>query len=158
MRSRLFSVVFLVVLVVGFSGCGDSNPDMVRMVLPEGDAQAGQQVFVDLKCTVCHTVSGVRGLPAVESEKPGPDLGTSLKGVSRGAIATSIIAPQHVNVEAVELWTDLTAEERVWLGPAQMPPRQETERQPSRMGEYAGVMTIRELTDLVTFLQSTANP
>ena len=158
MRFHLLLALLLLVVVGGCSPGGDSKSGLVRMVLPEGDPAAGQQAFVDLKCTVCHTVSGVRGLPPVESEKPGPDLGTSLKGVSRGAVATSIVAPQHVNVEAVELWTDLTAEERIWLGPGQIPPRQEGERQPSRMGEYAGVMTIRELADLVTFLQSTANP
>lgn len=158
MRFQFLLTLFLVVAMVGCAPGGDSKSEMVRMVLPVGDTAAGQQTFVDLKCTVCHTVSGVRDLPPVESEKPGPDLGTSLKGVSRGAVATSIIAPQHVNVEAVELWTDLTAEERIWLGPGQIPPRQEGERQPSRMGEFSGVMTVRELADLVTFLQSTANP
>jgi len=50
-----------------------------------------------------------------------------------------------------------TPDERVWLGPGQIPPKQEGERKPSRMGEYAGVMTIRELADLVTFLNKSAN-
>lgn len=136
---------------------GDSGSELVRMVLPTGDAAQGQQVFVDLKCTVCHAVSGVPDLPAVEVNPPAPDLGATLRGVSRGAIATSIIAPQHVNVEAVELWTELTPEERIWLGPGQMPPPSEKERQPSRMGEYADVMTVRELTDLISFLESSAN-
>ena len=158
MRFQFLLALLLVVTVVGCAPGGDSKSEMVRMVLPEGDTTAGQQAFVALKCTVCHTVTGVRGLPPVESEKPGPDLGTSLRGVSRGAVATSIIAPQHVNVEAVELWTDLTAEERIWLGPGQIPPRQKGERLPSRMGEFSGVMTVRELADLVTFLHSTANP
>ena len=157
MRYRFVLVLVSLIAVVACSPGGDSKSEMVRMVLPEGNTSAGQQSFVELKCTVCHTVSGVRGLPPVESKDPAPDLGLSLKGVSRGAIATSIIAPQHVNVEAVELWTDLTAEERVWLGPGQIPPKQEGERQPSRMGEYAGVMTIRELADLVTFLDKSAN-
>ena len=158
MRFQFLLALLLVVVVVGCAPGGDSKSELVRMVLPEGDPAAGRQAFVDLKCTVCHTVAGVRGLPPVESEKPGPDLGTSLKGVSRGAVATSIVAPQHVNVEAVQLWTDLTAEERIWLGPGQIPPRQKGERLPSRMGEFSGVMTVRELADLVTFLQSTANP
>jgi hypothetical protein len=157
MRYRFALVLVLLVCVVACSPSGDSKSEMVRMILPEGSASAGQQTFVELKCTVCHTVSGVRGLPPVESKEPGPNLGETLRGVSRGAIATSIIAPQHVNVEAVELWTDLTPEERIWLGPGQIPPKREGERQPSRMGEYAGVMTIRELADLVTFLDSTAN-
>ena len=150
-------IALTLIIVVASLACGpgaDSGSEMVRMVLPAGDAAAGKQTFAELKCTVCHSVSGVSGLPAVESKEPGPDLGRSLKGVSRGAIATSIIAPQHVNVEAVELWTDLTAEERVWLGPGQIPPRSESPREPSRMGEYAGVMTVRDLTDLVTFLRT----
>jgi mono/diheme cytochrome c family protein len=130
---------------------------MVRMVLPEGDAAAGQRAFADLKCASCHEVKGTRGLPPVEATEPGPDLGFSLKGVSRGAIATSIVTPNHVNVEAVELWTELTPEERVWLGPGQIPPRQKADTERSRMREYAGVMTVRELTDLVTFLHSAAN-
>jgi len=158
MRSQFLLALLSLPVVVACGPGGDSKSEMVRMLLPEGDASAGQRAFVELKCTVCHTVSGTQGLPAVESKEPGPDLGVSLKGLSRGAVATSIIAPQHVNVEAVQLWTDLTAEERIWLGPGQIPPRQDTERQPSRMGEYAGVMTVRELIDLVTFLQSTANP
>jgi len=152
--------LFSLLLVVAIAACspgGDSKSEMVKMLLPDGDSRAGQQAFVDLKCTVCHTVRGIRGLPPVENEKPGPDLGVSLKGVSRGAVATSIIAPQHVNVEAVELWMDLTAEERVWLGPGQIPPRQQGERQPSRMGEYAAILTIRDLTDLVSFLDDAAN-
>ena len=157
MQSRFALALMLLVVVVACGPGGDSKSEMVRMVLPEGSATVGQQSFVELKCTVCHTVSGARGLPPVESKEPGPDLGQTLRGVSRGAIATSIIAPQHVNVEAVELWTDLTPEERIWLGPGPIPPKQQGERQPSRMGEYAGVMTIRELADLVTFLDSTAN-
>jgi hypothetical protein len=130
---------------------------MVRMVLPEGDYLAGRQAFIDLKCTVCHPVSGAEGIGVVQSTEPGPNLGISLKGQSRGAVASSVIAPDHVNVEAVELWTDLTAEERVWLGPGQIPPRQQGERKPSRMGNYTGVMTVRQLTDVVTFLHRTAN-
>jgi hypothetical protein len=156
MRYRLLSILLL--LVVACAPGGDSSSQMVRMLLPEGNAAAGRQAFIDLKCTVCHSISGTRGLPAVQSTDPGPDLGVSLVGLSRGAVATSIIAPDHVNVEAVELWTELTDEERVWLGPGQIPPRQPAESKPSRMAEYAGVMTVRQLTDLVTFLSSTANP
>jgi hypothetical protein len=156
MRCRFFSILLL--LVVACAPGGDSSSEMVRMLLPEGDAAAGRQAFIDLKCTVCHSISGTQGLPAVQSTEPGPDLGVSLVGLSRGAVATSIVAPDHVNVEAVELWTELTDEERVWLGPGLIPPRQPAESKPSRMAEYSGVMTVRQLTDLVTFLSSTANP
>ena len=157
MRFLLFLALFPMTTMVACAPGADSTSTMVRMVLPEGDVTAGQQAFADLKCAGCHLVKGTRGLPPLESTEPGPDLGISLKGVPRGAIATSIVAPNHVNAQAVELWTELTQEERVWLGPGQIPPRQEASNERSRMQEYAGVMTIRELTDLVTFLHSAAN-
>lgn len=158
MRCQLLVVLFLLPFVVTCAPSGDSSAQVVRLVLPEGNVEAGRQTFINLKCTVCHTVTGAQGLPAAVSQEPGPDLGVSLAGVSRGAVATSIITPQHVNVEAVELWTDLSDEERVWLGPGLIPPRQGGERRPSRMGEYADITTVRQLTDLVTFLHSTSNP
>lgn len=157
MRVWFFLAVLSLVVLVACAPGDDATSSMVRMVLPEGDAVAGQQAFAEFKCVTCHAVKGTKGLPAVESTEPGPDLGISLRGLSRGAIATSIVAPNHVNVESVEMWTELTPDERVWLGPGQIPPRQKADRERSRMREYSGVMTIRELTDLVTFLRSAAN-
>jgi hypothetical protein len=92
----------------------------------------------------------------VENKEPGPDLGVTLQGQSRSVIVNSIVAPDHVNVEDAGLWTDLTAEERVWLGPGQVPLAQEVERTPSRMGNYLQVMTVRQLTDLVAYLREAA--
>ncbi len=157
MRYRLPSILVLLAAATGCAPGGDSSSEMVRMVLPDGDVATGREAFIDLKCPACHEVSGIQGLPPVEAIPPGPDLGTSLKGVGRGAIASSIIAPAHVNTERVELWTDLTAEERVWLGPGAIPPREKAESRPSRMAAYADVMTVRQLTDLVSFLRSNAN-
>lgn len=157
MRYRLPSILVFLAAATGCAPGGDSPSEMVRMVLPDGDVATGRQAFIDLKCPACHEVSGIQGLPPVEASPPGPDLGTSLKGVGRGAIASSIIAPAHVNTERVELWTDLTSEERVWLGPGAIPPREQAESTPSRMAAYADVMTVRQLADLVTFLRSTAN-
>ena len=150
--------ITLAVALVAIAACGPGgDSEMVSLILPEGEVAAGELAFVNLRCHACHRVSGSPDLPPLETDKPGPDLGLSLKGVSRGAIASSIIAPQHVNVEEVEMWTDLTAEERIWLGPAQLPPRSEAERLPSRMREYTAVMTVRELTDLVSYLHSSAS-
>jgi len=149
--------LLLLAVAVACGPSEDSNSVMVRMVFPKGDAAAGRQAFIDLKCTVCHPVKGSQGLPAVENKEPGPDLGVTLQGQPRSVIVNSIVAPDHVNVEGAELWTDLTAEERVWLGPGLIPMKQEVERTPSRMGNYLQVMTVRELTDLVAYLEATAD-
>ena len=156
MRCRFPLALLLLAVAVACAPSEDSTSVMVRMVLPTGDAAAGRQTFIDLKCTVCHPVRGSQGLPAVENKEPGPDLGVTLQGQSRSVIVNSIVAPDHVNVEDVELWTDLTPEERVWLGPGQVPLAQEVERTPSRMGNYLHVMTVRQLTDLVAYLRQAA--
>ncbi len=157
MRCRFPLALLLLAVAVACAPSEDSNSVMVRMVFPKGDAAAGRQAFIDLKCTVCHPVRGSQGLPAVENKEPGPDLGVTLQGQPRSVIVNSIVAPDHVNVEDAGLWTDLTAEERVWLGPGHVPAKQEVERTPSRMGNYLQVMTVRQLTDLVAYLKSTAD-
>ena len=156
MRNRMLPVALLA-SVAACAPSGDS--ELVTLVLPRGDVATGRRTFEQLRCHTCHSVSGNPDLPLPEIEPPGPDLGLSLRGVSRGAIASSIIAPQHVNVEAVEMWAELSPDVRIWLGPAQeLPARSEAPRLPSRMREYTEVMTVRELTDLVTYLHHTANP
>ena len=150
--------VLLLLLLVAAAGCAPGpDSEIVRLLLPHGDATAGRQAFIELQCSACHTVAGVSGLPAVEATEPGPDLAVSLVGQGRGAVASSLLAPAHVNVQAVELWTDWTAEERIWLGPGAAPARETDEREVSRMRDYAAVMTVRQLSDLVTFLRTAAD-
>ncbi len=155
MRCRTaFSLLAL--LAVAACGGGDDS-EVVRMILPHGDAEAGRRAFVDLQCPACHVVGGIEGLPPVEIAEPGPDLAISLRGLSRGAIATSVLAPAHVNVETVELWTDWTPEERIWLGPGANPATERIDPGPSRMRDYGAVLTVRQLSDLVTFLRESAD-
>ena len=42
------------------------------VVLPKGDVQAGRKAFQDLKCHVCHQVSGESGFTAPVTELRGP--------------------------------------------------------------------------------------
>ncbi len=151
-----WSLLLLSCLVIVAGACTSGEDVMVRMVLPEGDSASGRQAFLDLQCSACHIVSGAPDMPTAKNAKIGPDLGVTLKGQSRGAIASSVIAPAHVNAQSVELWTELTAEERVWLGPGQVPPRPAQQAKPSRMTDYADVMTVRQLVDIVSFLSSPA--
>ena len=155
LTKALSGITILVALSAG--ACTQSDPQMVRLLLPEGDAAAGKQAFMDLGCTTCHTVRGAEELapPKVETSF---ELGPTLSGLSRGGIATQVVAPRHVNVEAADLWTDWEPGQRVWLGPGQdVDEDKEAElRRTSRMIDYGAVMTVKQLSDLVAFLQSAA--
>lgn len=147
----------VVLAALSLGACRQSDPEMVQMLLPEGDAAAGKQAFVDLGCTTCHTVRGVDGLPAPVAPEISFELGPTLTGLSRGGIATSVVSPRHVDAEA-ELWTDWEEGQRVWLGPGQgVVEAEEAEERPvSRMNDYRAVMTVKQLGDLVSFLRSVA--
>jgi hypothetical protein len=155
LTKALSGITMLVALSVG--ACTQSDPQMVRLLLPEGDAAAGKQAFMDLGCTTCHTVRGAEALPPPKVETSF-ELGPTLSGLSRGGIATQVVAPRHVNVEATDLWTDWEPGQRVWLGPGQdVEENKEAElRRTSRMIDYGAVMTVKQLSDLVAFLQSAA--
>ena len=154
LRKALSGLMILGTLCLG--ACTPSNPDMVRMLLPEGDAVAGKQAFMDLGCPVCHTVKGVEGLPVPAALEASFELGPTLRGLSRGGIATSMIVPTHVNAQATELWTDWEEGQRVWLGPGQVVTRDEEAQLKgmSRMSNYATVMTVKQFSDIVAFLDS----
>ncbi len=159
LRKALSGLTILGALSLG--ACTQSDTDMVKLLLPEGDAAAGKQAFMDLGCPVCHTVRGVDGLPAPAAPQASFELGPTIAGLSRGGVATSVIAPTHVNAEATVLWSASERGQSVWLGPGQIVAEAEsTQKRPaSRMTDYTGVMTVRQLSDLVAFLGAAAeNP
>ena len=63
-----FALRAFVALTLGsaLSGC-DSVPS-AGLVLPEGDASEGRELFVDFHCHSCHVVRGVE-LPSAEFER-----------------------------------------------------------------------------------------
>ena len=129
--SRLIVLVPMLALVA----CAESQgPDFV---LPEGDADAGQALFVTYSCNSCHTIPNL-DLP--EPEEQGPVRVVLGGSVSRVAtypeLLTAIVNPSHRLA-------------RRFLSADQV----------SRDGEslmvvYNDVMTVTELIDLVTFLES----
>jgi L-cysteine S-thiosulfotransferase len=91
--------------------------------------------FVSLGCSDCHRVAGV-DLPRPTVQPPVPVAlgGEVYREVSDGDLTTSIIYPSY----------------RL----AHYPKNQITSQGQSRMPHYAERMTVRELTDLVAFLQA----
>lgn len=129
-------VPILLVLVLGVCGCSEEAIEARGFVLPPGDPEVGEILFVGLQCQQCHTVSGVE-LPADRTMRDGPALVTL--GGSRptiktyGDLVTSIINPSHKLVGP--------REQVSYTGGKSM------------MTNYNDVMTVQELIDIVAFLQ-----
>ena len=105
--------------------------------LPDGDAEAGQAAFVALKCSSCHRVHGVAGLPEPVA---GPPVPIALGGEdpyqrTDGELVTAIIDPSH------RLATS-------------HPDARSGEGSRSRMGDFSEAMTVRQLIDVVAFLHA----
>ncbi len=111
--------------------------DLVPLTLPKGETRAGRQAFLDLGCAACHRVTGEPGLPAPISSNPGPELGPALAGRPTGSIATAIVAPSH----SMSLATSDAVKAQI-------------EGVLSPMGDYSHAMTVRQLLDLLAFLDS----
>ena len=101
----------------------------------DGDVQRGQVAFVSLGCSDCHRVAGV-DLPRPTVQPPVPVVlgGEVYREVTDGYLTTSIIHPSY------QL--------------AYYPKDQITSHGQSRMPHYTERLTVRELTDLVAFLQA----
>lgn len=129
---------YLLPILAAFALLGAScrDPKSTRNFrLPEGDPAEGQAAFVALNCIKCHTVAGV------ELPSPAGPGGTMLAlggKVTRlrtyGSLLTSIAHP-----------TDSLSRE--------LPLRQSAKMPSSPMPEINDVMTVRQLIDLVAFLQ-----
>ena len=127
--------IAVLLCLTALAACTPESPYGFR--LPDGDAAAGRQAFVELGCNACHEVAGVpiEYLEGIARIKLGGET-THLR--TYGELVTSIInpshkiAPQHRNRGAVldgeSVMTYLYLNQ---------------------------VMTVQELVDLVAFLQPT---
>ena len=141
----------LLVLLGSVSGCSQDTPraevaatpgpttvyDSVMLALPVGNAQAGRQAFLDLKCPVCHRIRAEEGFPAPFSDSLGPDLDARPPHRSASDLATAIVAPSHA--VSTEIDTALKTRLEGVLSP---------------MGDFNQAMTVRQLSDMVAYLRS----
>jgi hypothetical protein len=114
------------------AGCG---PGGDGFTLPPGDAERGQEAFLAFRCYDCHHIPGVDLPPAEEPDQVIVRLGGEVdRPKSYADLVTGIINPSH----------------RLATGYAASMVADDGE---SRMTVYNDVMTVRQLTDIVTFLQ-----
>lgn len=130
------SVGMAAVLAMCVAACAPTRKSSTGFHLPDGDPLRGRQAFVDLKCHACHRVKGV-DLPAPVADPPVPVvLGGVVYNVrTDGELATAIIDPSHRTAPGYRL---------VEVRAGNL----------SRMGDFSEEMTVRQLVDLVAFLQS----
>jgi mono/diheme cytochrome c family protein len=116
--------------------CGPPHKSSAGFHIPDGDVAAGQAAFVELKCSSCHEVKGV-DLPPPVATPPVPVVlgGETPRTRTDGELVAAIVDPSHK------------------LAPAY--PRDKIKSgNLSRMGDFADAMTVRELIDIVAFLQA----
>ncbi|QDT02152.1 hypothetical protein K227x_05230 [Rubripirellula lacrimiformis] len=129
-------IIPIALLMLAACGCAPDPKSGRGFSLPEGDPVRGQQLFSELQCAACHTVDGV------EFDQPqNPDQtivalgGKKFVVVTYGELVTSIINPSH---RFAVHYTD----DEIKDGDK------------SKMRTYNDELTITQLSDLVTFLES----
>ncbi|MET0502738.1 MAG: cytochrome c [Candidatus Binatia bacterium] len=116
---------------------GEHTPPNWKFTLPPGDAVEGKKLFVELECYKCHEVKG-ESFPVVgEGDKGiGPELSQMADTHPPEFFAESIVNPNAV--------IDPQDKEMGFLGADEK----------SRMPTYGDVLTVKQLADLATYLNS----
>jgi hypothetical protein len=134
MMRMLFSLIFL---LIALSSCGGES-----FYFPEGDAEAGKQVFTELKCYACHEVVG-EDFPDPSAITPTfVALGATGEQKPRLYLVESIIAPSHQFAQPRPPAGQTSSEQNIRAGTR------------SRMSDYSEQLTVRELCDLVSYLEA----
>ena len=131
--------VAAVLSMLAACGSDEGKPTADGFVLPAGDVERGQQVFVDLGCRQCHAVVGLE-LPAYDGVSSYQiDLGGKRAKIKDyGELLTSVVHPKHVISDA---YTRMLNPEEKARGETPMP-------------DFNQRMTVAQLIDLVQFLHS----
>lgn len=118
-------------------GCSPAAKSGKGFTLPEGDIQAGKATYVAMQCNACHSLGGVEQIVGDDGKA---EMSVALGGeVARiatyGELVTSIINPSHRLARGYHVEAIATDGE-------------------SKMRNYNDVLTVKQLCDLVSFLQS----
>jgi sulfur-oxidizing protein SoxX len=128
-------LIIPLVLVLLISGCDVGPKSAVGFRLPDGNVDAGQQLFVQLQCNNCHFFAGLELAPPIRTGAAMVTLGGSSTRIrTYGRLVSSIINPSHRLLE-------------------KYPEEEVSVNGESLMQNYNQTMTIQQLIDLVAFLQ-----
>jgi len=133
-------------MAVGVSACApqptrteteQADTVTVTAAMPPGDARAGRQAFLDLRCTACHEVPSEGEFPPPVSANLGPPMDARLAGKDVSYLATSIVSPSH------QISLDTSPDVRRRLEGVLSP-----------MGDFSHSMTVRQFVDVHAFIRS----
>jgi mono/diheme cytochrome c family protein len=125
--TRTLVFITLIGAQLVFLGCGQGR----GFALPEGDIEAGKAVFTKFNCNDCHSIGAIE-FAGTEDNLHVPLGGEVSKLKTYGELVTSVINPSH----------KVAGRYKASLNPN------------NQMKTYNEVMTVQELVDIVTFLQS----
>lgn len=132
--SNLLNYFVGLILLCGCLLISSCNREAREFALPEGDIEEGKVTYKRLACNECHSIPNIDWKGGKDSLKI--DLGGEVSSLKTyGGLVTSVINPSH---KVASFYNQKTA----------------TEGDLSKMKNYNEVMTVQELIDLVTFLQS----
>jgi mono/diheme cytochrome c family protein len=127
-------------LLLCMTACEPERQSGKGLVLPPGDIESGKATFVNLGCVQCHSVAGAEPLEYESETVPMLLLGGKVRKVKTyGELVTSIVNPEHI-ISKVYLDKIKSSETD---GEVTTP-----------MPTFNDEMTVAELIDLVTFLDS----
>lgn len=133
---RRLLICLLGILLIHTVGCGPASKSARGFRLPDGDIERGKAAFVALRCHDCHKVEGLELPPPEKTPAMAVLLGGEVANVKTyGDLVTSIIHPSH-KLAARYKKEDVSRNGK------------------SLMIDCNEVMTVRQMIDLVAFLQS----
>ena len=129
---RATAGLWLMTCLVGCTGSSENE----GFTLPNGNVERGKEAFVRFRCYDCHRIPGVDLPVGEEPDQVVIELGGKVQRVKNYAdLVTAIINPSHRLAKGY-------TESRI------------SQDGKSNMTVYNDVMTVSQLIDIVTFLQS----
>ncbi len=131
-----WKILAIVILLAADLGCSSSRHSSYALRLPaDGDAVSGRNAFVALGCPACHDVGGM--------DMPRPTVQPPVRVMLGGAVSARL-SDAYLVTSIINPSADL----------APYPKEQITANGASRMPSYEDRISVRQLTDVVAFLQS----
>ena len=137
---KLSDYILVFIILCGGALISSCNQQARGFALPTGNIEEGKATYKRLACNTCHSISEIEWKGGSDSLKIqlGGEVPTRK---TYGDLVTSVINPTH----------------KIARRDKQKNATETTEAGLSKMKNYNKIMTVQELIDLVTFLQSEYN-
>ena len=135
----IWTVFFICLILLLFPvGCAPNKESSLGFRIPEGSVEMGKQAFVNLDCIRCHSIAGVTDIdkPVIVRDIHIVLGGETTRVKTYGQLVTSVIYPSHII--RPQYRGDYVDRD----GNSEMP-------------DFTEAMTVKQMINLVTFLETT---